>query len=147
MNEDRETVADIVAEMRESMKRVGCHFNEAVESWADRIEQAHRREAIPTPEQWTEIARQGSELADVRSEILRLCEQLQIARDDYVAERNANKNLCRENARLRKALKMVLEVKFFGCTRGEEVVFMRCPAAQAIREAQAIMKEVNNENA
>ena len=39
---------------------------------ADRIEAAYRRLALPTPEQWTEIARQAVEISDLKRENARL---------------------------------------------------------------------------
>ena len=74
-NERHETVADIVAEMRQLNPEtflVSKWFCEPLpnrmRSYADRIEAAYKRLTIPTPEQWTEIARQGSEIADLKRE-------------------------------------------------------------------------------
>lgn len=89
-NERHETVADIVAEIRRLnpktflvSKWCCVPLPNRMRSYADRIEAAYKRLTIPTPEQWTEIARQGSEIADLK----------------------------RENASLRAALKPVLEVE------------------------------------
>lgn len=87
-NEKHETVADIVAQMRQDIAdgTVGIWADfggEVASGYADRIEKAYKRLSLPTPEQWTEIARQGSEIADLK----------------------------RENASLRAALKPVLEVE------------------------------------
>lgn len=86
-----ETIDDIVRKMRtlgrldekstdkipRSLQALGLRI------YADRIEAAYKRLAIPTPEQWTEIARQSVEMYDLK----------------------------RENASLRAALKPVLEVE------------------------------------
>ena len=75
-NERHETVADIVRKMRtigrldekstdkipRSLQALGLRI------YADRIEAAYKRIAIPTPEQWTEIARQSVEIADLKRE-------------------------------------------------------------------------------
>ena len=89
-NERHETVADIVAEIRRLnpktflVSKWCCEpLPNRMRSYADRIEAAYKRLALPTPEQWTEIARQSVEMYDLK----------------------------RENARLRAALKPVLEVK------------------------------------
>lgn len=86
-NEKKETVMDIVTEMRNEGNTVEVS---SLEWWvcekmfyyAERIEAAFDRLAVPTPEQWTEIARHGAEIADLK----------------------------RENARLRAALEPVLDV-------------------------------------
>lgn len=72
-NLKNETIADIVAEMRQDIAdgTVGIWADfggEVARGYADRIEAAHKRLAIPTPEQWTEIARQGAEIADLKRE-------------------------------------------------------------------------------
>ena len=74
-NENQETVADIVAEMRRLnpetflVSPLYCEpLPNRMRSYADRIEAAYKRLTIPTPEQWTEIARQGSEIADLKRE-------------------------------------------------------------------------------
>ena len=87
-NENQETVSDIVAEMRSDIANgtvgIWADFGgEVARGYADRIEAAYNRLALPTPEQWTEIARQSVEMYDLK----------------------------RENARLRAALKPVLEVE------------------------------------
>ena len=71
-NEKYETIEDIVAEMRNEgltgdslcLEWVGAKIHH----YADRIEKAYNRLSVPTPEQWTEIARQGSEIADLKRE-------------------------------------------------------------------------------
>lgn len=89
-NKRHETVADIVAEIRRLnpktflVSKWCCEpLPNRMRSYADRIEAAYKRLALPTPEQWTEIARQSVEMYDLK----------------------------RENARLRSALKPVLEVE------------------------------------
>lgn len=74
----RETVADIVAEMRVVAREHGFEDSD----WADRIEAAYNRLPLFTPEQLTAIAQQGCENFDLK----------------------------RENARLRAALKPVLDL-------------------------------------
>ena len=71
--------------------------------WADRIEAAFNRLPLFTPEQLTAIAQQGGEISDLK----------------------------RENARLRAALKPVLEC--------ETVVMFKC--FDAVRDAQRIYNE------
>ena len=101
--EKKETVSDIVAEMRDEghtgdascLEWIGTKMRH----YADRIEAAYNRLAIPTPKQWTEIAQ-------------KLCE---------------NVLLERENARLRAALKPVLEVDMSHCVN----ILPRCHAAVA----------------
>ena len=69
-NERHETIDDIVKEIRgnaehnHALVEVSKYLTEI----ADRIEAAYKRLTIPTPEQWTEIARQGSEIADLKRE-------------------------------------------------------------------------------
>ena len=89
-NKRHETVADIVAEIRRLnpktflVSKWCCEpLPNRMRSYADRIWAAYKRLALPTPEQWTEIARQSVEMYDLK----------------------------RENARLRAALKPVLEVE------------------------------------
>ena len=72
-NERHETVADIVSDMRQDIAdgTVGIWADfggEVARGYADRIEAAYKRIAIPTPEQWTEIARQSVEIADLKRE-------------------------------------------------------------------------------
>ena len=79
-NENQETIEDIVSEMRKRAQEVYEGQSGYPENWedqmnddeireiADRIEAAYKRLAIPTPEQWTEIARQGAEIADLKRE-------------------------------------------------------------------------------
>lgn len=72
-NTRQETVADIVADMRQDIAdgTVGIWADfggEVARGYADRIEKAYKRIAIPTPEQWTEIARQSVEIADLKRE-------------------------------------------------------------------------------
>ena len=71
----QETVADIVAEIMRTnpetflFSKWCCEpLPNRMRSYADRIEAAYKRLAIPTPEQWTEIARQGAEIADLKRE-------------------------------------------------------------------------------
>ena len=87
-NGKHETVADIVAEIRMLnpetflVSKWCCEpLPNRMRSYADRIEAAYKRLSLPTPEQWTEIARQSV----------------------YISELN------RENARLRAALKIILK--------------------------------------
>ena len=69
-NARQETIDHIVKEMRgnanhnHALVEVSKYLTEI----ADRIEAAYKRLAIPTPEQWTEIARQGAEIADLKRE-------------------------------------------------------------------------------
>ena len=74
-NEKHETIEDIVAEIRMLnperflVSKWCCEpLPNRMRSYADRIEAAYKRLAIPTPEQWTEIARQGAEIADLKRE-------------------------------------------------------------------------------
>lgn len=91
MSDEKETIEYIVAEMRNGpccwLTPAGIpqhsHDNELFYKFADRIEAAYKRLALPTPEQWTELARQSVEMYDLK----------------------------RENDRLRAALKPVLEVE------------------------------------
>ena len=86
-NARQETVVDIVAQMRQDIAdgTVGIWADfggEVASGYADRIEKAYKRLSLPTPEQWTEIARQSVEIYDLK----------------------------RENAILRAALKPVLDI-------------------------------------
>ena len=85
-NEKHETVDDIVREMR-TLGRLDEKSTDKIprslqalglRTYADRIEAAYKRLAIPTPEQWTEIARQGAEIADLKRENARLSAALKI---------------------------------------------------------------------
>ena len=72
-NTRQETVADIVADMRQDIAdgTVGIWADfggEVARGYADRIEKAYKRLSLPTPEQWTEIARQAIEIADLKRE-------------------------------------------------------------------------------
>ena len=84
-NEEHETIEDIVAEIRMLnpetflVSKWCCEpLPNRMRSYADRIEAAYKRLAIPTPEQWTEIARQGAEIADLKRENARLSAALKI---------------------------------------------------------------------
>lgn len=84
-NGNHETVADIVAEIRMLnpetflVSKWCCEpLPNRMRSYADRIEAAYKRLAIPTPEQWTEIAQQGAEIADLKRENARLSAALKI---------------------------------------------------------------------
>lgn len=107
--EKNETVADIVAEIRAKNPEVcypaeyggGVVPNE-MRALADRIEAAYNRLPLFTPEQLTAIAQQGCENFDLK----------------------------RENARLRAALRPVLEC--------DALSTLRCH--EAVREAQRIYK-------
>lgn len=84
-NEKHETIEDILAEIRMLnpetflVSKWCCEpLPNRMRSYADRIEAAYKRLAIPTPEQWTEIARQGAEIADLKRENARLSAALKI---------------------------------------------------------------------
>ena len=108
----QENIDDIVNDMRgnaehnHALVEVSKYLTEI----ADRIEYAYKRLSVPTPEQWTEIARQGAEIADLK----------------------------RENARLRAALKPVLEANREDCDCGAEWAML---CMNAMNEAQRIYKE------
>ena len=95
----RETVSDIVAEMRVVAREHGFEQSD----WADRIEAAFNRLPLFTSEQLTAIAQQGCENFDLK----------------------------RENARLRAALKPVLECSPCWSSIG-------CSRALAVSEAKRI---------
>ena len=81
-NEKHETVADIVREMRkEAVDRsadASCTMECAIlRHYSDRIEAAYRRLALPTPDQWTEIARQAGEISALKSGNARLIREAQ----------------------------------------------------------------------
>ena len=69
-NARQETIDHIVKEMRGNAKHNHAlvEVSKYLTEIADRIEAAYKRLAIPTPEQWTEIARQGAEIADLKRE-------------------------------------------------------------------------------
>ena len=79
-NENQETIADITKEMRHVChnptlgvktnreKSLEKFLKDMLLEYVCRIEAAYKRLAIPTPEQWTEIARQGAEIADLKRE-------------------------------------------------------------------------------
>ena len=69
-NARQETIDHIVKEMRGNAKHnhARVEVSKYLTEIADRIEAAYKRLTIPTPEQWTEIARQGSEIADLKRE-------------------------------------------------------------------------------
>ena len=95
-NERHETVADIVRKMRtlgrldekstdkipRSLQALGLRI------YADRIEAAYKRIAIPTPDQWTEIARQSVEIADLERENASLRAALKSAMEKDVGKRD-----------------------------------------------------------
>lgn len=92
-NEKKETVMDVVTEMRNvgdssDLSSLEWWVCEKMFCYADRIEAAFDRLAVPTAEQWTEIARQEAEIADLK----------------------------RENARLLAALKPILDIVMDRCT-------------------------------
>ena len=75
MSEERqETIEDVVADIRaqnQGLPEDGYALSPLVcdlLSFADRIEKAYKRLSLPTPEQWTEIARQAIEIADLKRE-------------------------------------------------------------------------------
>lgn len=74
MSNEKETIEDIVADIRaqnQGLPEDGYALSPLVcdlLSFADRIEAAYKRLSVPTPEQWTEIARNGSEIADLKRE-------------------------------------------------------------------------------
>ncbi len=101
-NEKQETGADIVSEMRRDCPERhmdGTRYHDCdwvytkgtVKRLADRIEEAFSRLPLFTPEQLTAVAQQGCEIADLK----------------------------RENARLRAALKPVLECKVLSAMTAE----------------------------
>ena len=109
--EKRETVADIVAEMKNGpcnwLTPEGIpqqfHDNELFSEFADRIEAAAKRLAMPTPDQWTEIAKEMCESVLLKRENARLKQRL--AQCEKINEQQDI-----DNARLRAALKPVLDL-------------------------------------
>ena len=82
--EKQETIEDVVADIRaqnQGLPEDGYALSPLVcdlLSIADRIEAAYKRLAIPTPEQWTEIARQSVEMYYLKRENARLSAALKI---------------------------------------------------------------------
>lgn len=100
MSEERqETIADIVAEMRVIARAHGFEDSD----WADRIEAAAKRLTMPTPDQWTEIAKEMCESVLLKRENARLKQRL--AQCEKINEQQDI-----DNARLRAALKPVLDL-------------------------------------
>ena len=103
----QETISDIVAEMRVVAREHGFEQSD----WADRIEAAYKRLTMPTPDQWTEIAKEMCESVLLKRENARLREEAQrdidTVSDDYG---RLARELRAENARLRAALKPVLDL-------------------------------------
>ena len=122
INKKQETIADIVADIRAqnqglpedsyALSPLVCDLL----SFADRIEKAYKRLSLPTPEQWTEIARQSVEIYDLK----------------------------RENDILRAALKPVLDVYISQDDPSVDVYDSRLDSAfalKSVREAKRIYKE------
>lgn len=121
-NEKKETVMDVVTEMRNvgdssDLSSLEWWVCEKMFCYADRIEAAFDRLAVPTAEQWTEIARQEAEIADLK----------------------------RENARLLAALKPVVECRVMSAVTAEIAPGRSDYCASIIEKAQrAYNKETNN---
>lgn len=120
-----ETIEDIVKEMREYLTSIGtgeCVEEDAVESFADRIEKAHRREV----ELLKKCVSGECDRISVGAE---LCSDCPFAEIDYVRT---------ENERLKAALKPVLECDRYSCDCGAEYA-VKC--SSAVNDAQRIWKE------
>lgn len=124
----QETVADIVAEMRTVAKVSWVKKFE----WIDRIEAAYRLSQF-TPRQLTEIAQQAIEFSLLLRENARLKDTLSMCE-------KINEQQDKDNARLRAALRPVLEFQERPC-----FVDPHCSLSLAVREAQHIYNEGTGE--
>ena len=150
-NENRETVADIVAEMRKDIAdgTVGIWSDfggEIARSYADRIEAAEKREDSMWRAAFAKIEavvtlqhakrNLGEQARRAVSEIMSACRFPDGALDEY--ERDLE-----ENARLRAALKPVLECKVMSAMTAEIEPGRSDYCATIIEKAQRIYNELN----
>lgn len=76
-NEKKETIEDILSEMRDEASEKSADASCAMEcatlcQYSDRIEAAYKRLALPTIEQWKQIAQQNGEISELKRENARL---------------------------------------------------------------------------
>ncbi len=129
-SKNHETISDIVAEIREKNPEKcypaeygGGVVPDEMRALADRIEAAYRLSQF-TPRQLTEIAQQAIEFSLLLRENARMKDRLSMCE-------KINEQQDIDNARLRAALKPVLEC--------ETVVMFKC--FDAVRDAQRIYNE------